>query len=515
MKSFFQKYFIILAVVLISAFFITHGFIASVNSLDARIASTEKYYPGLNMEKMLEGVETRPDGIASARETISDQLKKSGIHESSFVAMHMTRKAVSLMHTDHKTAKALITEAIKFSPKYEKAHLYNFLIDLCNFKFIDCTDGLFSILYINFLAPEKLLRTMNKMLFIFIAFIFTQVVFFSSVYAKYRRLLNHEAYELGLDASSISIKPYLDEREKRHLSYLNKNLTIGLIFIVFYCYFSTGFGRLINTVDQANEFLKNPCEFYSMRYRSDYSPQFLIDFASNLKSAFEKEKYSNDFYYYLAGLSRQIIGDRAGKIGFFNKIPNYSFLKPKTAEILIGTNFLNDRDLYFAFFSPVRSNPLFMIAVLLNVLMIIIFSIIIRRARREAERCEARICSCGTVGCAECSVHVGLCNYCLEPVEKNCRHDNAAVFFYPMDSKKIYYMSFVLPGMNFFYFSNYAQATFYSFALSFLFMLGFVNFLFSGPYFSFELLFVIVYLFYSAENYIFVKQKKLENQTDI
>ena len=500
---------------LISAFFIAQGYVASVNALDARLAAVEKYYPGMNIEKILDGVEANPEGVGAACETISKQLKKSGICESAYAAMHVTGKAASLMYAHHKTSKALILEAIKFSPKYEKAHLYNFFIDLYNFELINCADGLSSILYINFLAPEKLLKTMNKMLFVFIAFIFTQIVFFSSVYAKYRRLLNHEAYELGLDASSISIKPYLNEREKRYMSLLNKNITVGLIFIVFYCYFSTGFGKMINTVDQANEFLKNPYEFYAMRYRADYSPQLLIDFAANLKGAFEKEKYSNDFYYYLAGLSRQIIGDRTGKAVFFNKIPNYSFLKPKTAEILIGTNFLNDRDLYFAFFSPVRSNPLFMIAVMLNVLLIIIFSIIIRRARREAERCEARICSCGTVGCAECSVHVGLCNYCLEPVEKNCRHDNAAVFFYPMDAKKIYYMSLLLPGMNFFYFSNYVQATFYSFVLSFFFMLGFVNFIFSGPHFPFELLFVIVYLFYFIENYIFVKQKKLENQNNI
>ncbi|HNY11009.1 MAG TPA: hypothetical protein PKK26_05405 [Candidatus Wallbacteria bacterium] len=515
MKSFFQKYLIIFTAALVSVFFIAHGYVSSVNSFDARIAAAEKYYPGMNIEKMLEGVETNPGGVGAACETIRKQLQKSGIRESAYVAMHLTKKSVSLMHTDYKTAKALIVEASKFSAKYEKAYLYNFLIDLCNFKFIDCADGLFSILYINFLSPEKLLKTMNSMLFIFIAFIFTQVVFFGSIYAKYRRLVNHEAYELGLDASSISIKPYLDEHEKRYMSFLNKNITIGLIFIVFYCYFSTGFGKMINTVDQANEFLKNPCEFYAMKYRGDYSPQLLIDFASNLKGAFEKEKYSNDFYYYLAGLSRQIIGDRAGKFNFFSKIPNYSFLKSKVTGDLTELNFLNDGDLYFAFFSPVRSNPVFMISVLLNVLLIIIFSIIINRARREAERCEARICSCGTVGCAECSVHVGLCNYCLEPVEKNCGHENAAVFFYPMDAKKIYYMSLFLPGMIFFYFSNYVQATFYSFILSFFAMLGFVNFIFSGPYFSFELLFAIVYLFYYIENYIFVKQKKLENQSNI
>jgi len=149
--------------------------------------------------------------------------------------------------------------------------------------------------------------------------------------------------------------------------------------------------------------------------------------------------------------------------------------------------------------SPMRSNTIFMIAVLLNVLLIILFSAAIRRARKYPYHFTASLCACGTITCSNCRTNVGLCNNCLAGLSEEPDFDNIISFFYFIDCKRIFALSFILPGVLFFYMNDHLKGIFYGIFLTALFLLNVLNIVIFNFNYYFALAFIISYLCYLAD----------------
>jgi len=513
-KEFFKKYSIAIIVFFICIFFIVHQYVSSLNEFDKKIVKCDEFYNKIIPPDFLKNIialsESRLDETTSG---VISLLKNNGFYESIYLAMLFTREAVVASNSSSECAKKLFSAAKKFSPDYQKSYFYEFIFLIYNFEIYNGFKCFLELLYLIFISPAAIFQTMIVILAAFVSFIFAQIIYFAAMYIKYRRLLKHEAHEFQIDVASISINPYLDEIEKKFMSFLNKNLMISLLLVVFFCYFSTGFGKHISVVYDANEFIKNAAEFRIMNGFT-FNENTFADFEETIKNYFQNEKNSRDFYYYFAYSSRLVSKDRSGALQYYGEMPASSFLvnKLKSSKEI---SFLSDADIYRAFFSPIRSNPLFMIAVLLNVLMIIIFSGIIKRARYFTSGAKAELCACGVISCSECRVHIGLCNACLMPLKNQNQSQNIIKNYYQQDKNKIYYMSLIFPGLSYFYFSQRLLALFYSMPILFFTLIDVC--MLSGSIKTalkdFFILPMAVYLIYAIESYFFMKNTEFENES--
>lgn len=466
-----------LTIVIIMAFaavFAATSFLASMNSVDGRLRSADRLFRTPEISKAMTDIEAAPSRSPEICSALLSSLRKNYVYESKFTAMLLCDRAAEIMDRRPGDAKKIISESFKFSSKYKRAHFYLLILRLYDLDLWASASELSSITYLEFLSPETILYTMKVALVLFLSFIFMQFVFFGSIYTKYRRLLKHEAAELDIDVSTLSVAPYLNSTEKKYMSYLTRSVIISVILIIFYCYFSTGFGRALGFVSESLTYLKNPLEYCTINGLA-YSPRSLVEFPDTVRSVLAEKSYSYDFYAYIACLSRLAINDGEGAMKYFARIPSYSFLKSRVPAPNSTIRFIEDDDLYFAFFSPSRSNPLFMIAVLVNVLLILVFFGIIKKAHVLTERDPAALCSCGGISCAGCRTAVGLCNACLAPVSPSENHRNAVPAFYDYDRRALILLSFFFPGFIFFYVGKNLHGAFYSLVLSLLGMTFAIN----------------------------------------
>lgn len=455
-----KKYLIALIICFIFFISLIHGYAAKLEKYDMQLMNAEGLYNKLLPYSFIKNILAAPDDkLLRGCDDIINLLKKNKIYESNYYASIFTKEAVKAISSNPARARLMFDCAKKFSPGYQKAYFSQTAASLYDFDPLNSFDNIARILYFNFIAPGAIFNSMNIALIALISFIFIQFVFLSALYLKYRRLIMHEAHELEINTVNISIAPYLDPKEKTASSLLSKNIIICLMFVIFYCYFSTGFGKYLKLCVETNYFLKNHLEFQAVNAIPQNSSR-LSDLDKILAQAFVNEKISLDFYNYFSYTAKLLSNDAKAALYYLKRIGHNSFLVNKTD----GGDpvFLEDSDLYRAFFSPMRSNPIFMIAVLLNVLLIIVFMGIIRKAAIFRDAAKADLCACSTISCPECRVQVGLCNCCLMPLKSQDVNKNINSIFYPHDKKIIYYISLILPGFSFFYFSEFILAFFYS-----------------------------------------------------
>ncbi|HOD39372.1 MAG TPA: hypothetical protein PKW98_07120 [Candidatus Wallbacteria bacterium] len=506
--SYFKKFSIALMLCLLCAITFIHRYALELETLDMQIICAEEFYGKILPYSFIKSsVAAAEDKLDRSCEDIIILLRKNGIYDCRYCASIYTKEAVKLIGFNPVRSAALLNCAKKFSPGYQKAYFYHAILSIYNFDFAGALNNAASIFYFVFASPGAIFSTMNLALLALISFIIIQFIFIAALYLKYRRMIMHEAHEFEIGAANISITPYLDSRESFVSSALGKNIIICLMFVIFYCYFSTGFGKYLKLAVETNDFLKNPHEFQAINAMPiDNSAMANLDKA--LLKAFKNEKLSIDFYHYFSYVSKLLSHDPQAASFHHKKISPASFLsgKLKNKE---GISFLEDSDLYYAFFSPMRSNPLFMIAVLLNVLLIIIFMGIIRKVIVLKNGAKADLCACSTISCPECRVQVGLCNSCLMPLKPQNAKKNIYNIFYPHDKNIIYYASLALPGFCFFYFSEFALAFFYSILLINLFIFNIASaagFFLSGA--GQAALIILVYIIYAVEFSYYLKNRQ-------
>ncbi len=458
---FVKKYLIVLIIVFIFLFSIIHSYAISLEKYDMRLTLCEEAYNKILPYSLVKSIIDSPPGGKLERgcSNIKAVLESNGIYQSDYYAAMFNKEALNMLGANPSGAAKLFDCAKSMSPVYQKAYLSQAAAAFYDFDFYKAAVNVISILYFNFLSPGVIFNSMNLALMALISFIFIQFVFLAALYLKYRRLIKHEAYELDIAAVNISISPYLSDKEKKVSAALGKNIIVCLLFVIFYCYFSTGFGKYLNFSVESDRYLKNPREFIVVNGIDSSSASF-SRFDEILKRVFENEKVSLDFYFYFIFMSKSLSGDVQAASLLSKRLHHNSFLINK-----ISNNrpvFLDDKDFYRAFFSPMRSNPLFMIAVLLNVLLIIVFMGIIRKAAIFINAAKADLCACSTISCPECRVQIGLCNRCLMPLKSQDANRNIMNVFYSYDANIIYYISMILPGFSFFYFSEFILAFFYS-----------------------------------------------------
>jgi hypothetical protein len=501
---YFKKYSIALIICFIFFISLIHGYAAKLDKYDMQLTNAEEFYNKLLPYSFIKIVISSPDDkLRRGCDDIISLLKKNGIYESNYYASIFTKEAVNLINSNPARARLLFGCAKKFSPSYQKAYFSQAAASFYDFDPLDSFYNIAHILYFNFLAPGAIFNSMNLALIGLISFILIQFVFLAALYLKYRRLIMHEAHELEINAVNISIAPYLDSKEKTASSLLSKNIIICLMFVIFYCYFSTGFGKYLKLCGEINYFLKNHAEFQAVNAMPADCAR-LADLDKILVKAFVNEKISLDFYNYFSYTAKLLSNDPKAALYYLKRINHNSFLINKTD----GGDpvFLDDSDLYRAFFSPMRSNPIFMIAVLLNVLLIIVFMGIIRKAAIFRNAAKADLCACSTISCPECRVQVGLCNCCLMPLKAQDINRNINNVFYPHDKNIIYYISLILPGFSFFYFSEFVLAFFYSAAIINLIIYNLTAYagLFE-PGAALAALAVFVYIIYIVEYWFYIK----------
>ncbi|HBC75215.1 MAG: hypothetical protein A2008_00845 [Candidatus Wallbacteria bacterium GWC2_49_35] len=503
------KYMIALIIAVICFVSLIHGYAVGLEKLDMQIISAEEFYNKLLPYSYIKSVlSSADDKIDRACEDIMTLLEKNGVHESQYCASIFTKEAIKITGYNPARSELLLNCAKKMAPGYQKAYFSQAILSAYNFDPAGVLENSAAIIYFNFLSPSAVFGSMNLALIFLISVIVIQFIFLSAQYIKYRRLIMHASHEFGVSTAVVPITPYLEPKERTASSLLGKNVIICLVFVIFYCYFSTGFGRYLKLAVETNEFLKNPHEFYAINAVAEGYRAPLSDLDRVLAPAFKDEKHSVDFYYYFSYISKIVCRDTPGALAYSKKISHGSFLAAKTVPAST-VFFLDDADLYSAFFSPIRSNPLFMIAVLLNVLLIIVFMGIIRKAAAFHGGAKADLCACSTISCPECRVQVGLCNSCLMPIKHQNEGRNIKKLFYPHDKKVVYYASLILPGFSFFYFSEFALAFFYS---ALIINISIFNAAASAGFFaegSVRMpLLALIYIIYLVENSFFIKGRQ-------
>lgn len=503
---YFRKYVIALIIMIICAISLVHGYAVRLEKLDMQIFCAEEFYNRLLPYSYIRSVVSSPlDKLERACEDIIVFLGKNGVHESRYCASIFTKEAVKAFSADPARSEALLNCAKKLSPGYQKAYFSQAVLSAYNFDVHGALSNAADIFYFNFLAPASIFDSMNLALIFLLSAVAIQFIFLASQYVRYRRLIMHEAHEFGVSMAAVPLARYLSPRERAVSSVLNKSAAACLVFIIIYCYFSTGFGKYLRLSVEANDFLKNPHEYFAIN-AMPVRPGGASDLDSVLAPAFKDEKLSIDFYYYFSYLAKSTSGDSHGAMRYLKKIGASSPLAAKISGPAGPRSFLDDADLYCAFFSPIRSNPVFMIAVLLNVLLIIVFMGIIRKVSIVRDGARADICACSTISCPECRVQVGLCNSCLMPLKQQDQGRNIGGIFYPHDQDVIFYASFALPGFSFFYFSEHGLAFFYSGLILNLTV-------YNAAYLSGLILegaghiplLALVYSIYAVENYFFTR----------
>jgi len=499
-----KKYLIALIICLIFFISLVHGYAVKLEKYDMQLMGADDFYNKLLPYSFIKNVISSPDDkLIRGCGDIINFLKKNGIYESGYYASIFTKEAVNIISVNPAKARLLFGCAKMFSPVYQKTYFSQAAASFYDFDPLDSLYNIAHILYFNFLAPGAIFNSMNLALIALISFIFIQFVFLSALYLKYRRLIMHEAHELEINTVNISIAPYLDSKEKTVSRLLSKNIIICLMFVIFYCYFSTGFGKYLKLCVETNYFLKNRVEFQTVNAMPDDAVR-LANFDEILAKAFVNEKISLDFYNYFSYTAKLLSNEPKAALHYLKRINHNSFLAGKTD----GGDpvFLDDSDLYRAFFSPLRSNPIFMIAVLLNVLLIIVFMGIIKKAAIFRNAAKADLCACSTISCPGCRVQVGLCNCCLMPLKPQNINKNINNVFYRHDKNIIYYISLILPGFSFFYFSEFILAFFYSASIINLLIYNFAAYagLFE-PDIAIAALAAFVYMIYIVEYWFYMK----------
>ncbi|MEZ7892512.1 MAG: hypothetical protein QMC67_12265 [Candidatus Wallbacteria bacterium] len=495
-----HKLIFILVIIIACAVILNRNFSNNLAGADAKIKSVRDIYEKPEIKTALDSLlAADKDKIAAYSVFLRQVLKKNSIAESKYAAMLLTDRGAGIMYENNKLARMIFYEAINFSSDYKRAYYYLFMSSLYDFNIARAISEFLELVYMEYAAPSKILKFMNLALALFIAFILMQIYFFAAVYIKYRRLIKHEALELEIDAASISIISYLSPAERNYMRFLNKNIIIGLFFVIFYCYFMSGFGKNISLINDSCDFLKNPHEFCALNDMT-YSREMMNDFALAVRDEFFKKKASAaDFYFYLAGVSKLSLNESAQAVKYFKSIPPHSFLSGQIYKLYSDVQFFKDDQLYAAFLSPMRSNTVFMIAVLLNVLLIILFSAAIRTARRYPYSFTASLCGCGTITCPNCRTNVGLCNNCLAKLSDETDFNNIISFFYPIDCSRIFMISFLLPGVLFFYVNDHLKGIFYGIFLTALFLLNLLSFFTLSLNYYFITVFIFSYVCYAAD----------------